>query len=667
MKTVGFALVVLFSVPLAMAKSPESLIKSLNRLNAKPISPSINQCSDDPEYTKTVKNEKDTLLQTCAIELCGKPSEAVTGTLQDNTFEQYVEAGVIERFPEIENEIVELAKHTVEGNKKFIADLRGKLQNGKLDFKFNEWKPDQYSGFFSTVYGEHVDILINTKLPFEKRIKLKAIYPANASATFKKSLDSYIATKQKILMTDVKEGLYEGLYTKDESKQLFQTAWDKFYANYQEQLKTKPDLLKYHKNELDELIEDSKNPTGDPYDTANSLTMIDYLSRAIVHENTGAYPPEPVLETCVACQPGVQEFLSNIDLTAKLNELEAANTDPKLISDKLLTCKSNLASKGMKASDAEAFLKLAPEIKKRFLKLGTKGFSAHSLSAFEEYLNESLHLSFELAKEEGQPVQEFIDGIHASYKAIQPANKPANANANTIPNLFPGFNLPDFSESPEAMVKNLLDFNQYGIGVDAFNKSTFCDSDMSSTIWDAFYPQKHVTPEAGADMDPEKDNIQVSKFSCTHHSHGKGVFAHEMGHAMSFAFHEGKLSQESLVEFKKLRACANGHHKQPSEFSPYPDLTHEGDTLRTEEDTADLLSYMTFPDDEVIFECALLSTNAESTLYTQLSLDNPYKNDTHSAPLFRALQEAVHKGRTLPLSCAKIIQETTKYGFEKCF
>jgi len=168
-------------------------------------------------------------------------------------------------------------------------------------------------------------------------------------------------------------------------------------------------------------------------------------------------------------------------------------------------------------------------------------------------------------------------------------------------------------------------------------------------------------------LNEAKDNIAVSKFSCTHPTQGKSVAAHELGHAISYAFYEKKLSPESYEEFKKLRACADSHHKQKITKAPNPILHHPGDSLRTEEDTADLIAYRTFPDTANIFECALLETSGDGSFYKDLSLENKETRDTHSSSLFRVIMEFVHKKKKVPESCLAVMKEDPKFGYEPCF
>ena len=55
--------------------------------------------------------------------------------------------------------------------------------------------------------------------------------------------------------------------------------------------------------------------------------------------------------------------------------------------------------------------------------------------------------------------------------------------------------------------------------------------------------------------------IRVSHFSCTHPRYGQSIFAHELAHALSYAFSENLLSTESLEKYKEIRQCSNNRYK----------------------------------------------------------------------------------------------------------
>lgn len=649
MRLVGYVFFLFLTLAPLYAKNPKGLFRSLDKLNARPLEPSLNQCSDDPKYLNLIGNESENLLQQCAVELCGKPEEAVSGNLSNYTFDDYVEEGVVKRFSEIENELTELIKNDIKKNNKFIADFRSNMQNGKFDFKFNDWDENNYINLTETLYSPNMKVEVDQTKELSKRMTITPIYPADASETFKKGLDSFIASRIETSLSTY-DGFYYGIYSNEEAKVIIQNEWNKLTAILKDKEKELPLFFRDYQSKVDEIAAEVKDSIGEPYATANSLYSIKFLNSMITHELTGKYPEDIEPEKCVElCQLGIQEYLNKKDAVKIMADFEKANNSPDLIQEKLIICKTNLAMKGLKQSDTEGMMALFPEIKKRFLKLATKGYSQHSLSALTKFFDENINLSFKLPAEEA-PVQSFIDGIHENFKEI---GKETGESTET--------------ESPAQMVSKLIDLYPDGENIEPLASSKYCETTASFAIWDAFLDQSSAGRSEGEDIDPTKDNIMVSKFSCTHLGHGKDVLAHEMGHAMSFAFNEKKLSEESLKEFLKVRACANSHHRQPSLQAPYPDLTHPGDILTTEEDTADLVSYMAFHDDGLVFECALLETNPEQTRYTHLGLENPYASDPHSAPLFRALQEATHKGHTIPESCNKLIQENTKFGFEKCF
>ncbi len=189
------------------------------------------------------------------------------------------------------------------------------------------------------------------------------------------------------------------------------------------------------------------------------------------------------------------------------------------------------------------------------------------------------------------------------------------------------------------------------------------------TVWDSFGRNisksqlDRILNNSNQEQEPQKDKyINISYYSCTHHDRGEGIFAHELGHALSHIVVNGELSKESLKKYKKLRNCATT--QKGSDEVPLIDEIM-GDKLYTEEDTADLISYILTPKD-LIYSCSLLlHSNLEE--YSNLKIENPDKNDNHSTSLSRVIMEAVNKGLEIPQSCKKGIKNSnTKIRFEKC-
>jgi|GEM_PF-4505905 len=628
-------LALLFSYVQA-ADELKKTVHTLNKLNAVNLTSGINQCSNEG------------LLHKCAVDLCGRPNEAISGLLTDRTFAQYVKPDVMKRFDEIEGELTELIKSEVEANEKFIANLKSKLTEGKPDLKFDDWKTADYQKFTGAAFDDHLDTVINSKLELSKRVRITPIYPEEASEVFKKALDAYAKDNAKLLLTDKKAGISAGVYSKEEIKKIFDDAWISFNTKYLEKKKVDPEFMK-DQNEILKNVKMASSQLDNLSSIVMALYYIDSLEQSYLLKTVGITPREIDIDRCQdkVCQLGVQEFLTNIKIDEKLVKLKKANSLTEVTKNHLIYCKSNLALKGMEDSDNESFLKIVPEIKKSILNKATKGFSEHSKAALEKYYEE-LHLAFRPHVKEDESLQAFIDEIHQRTKEEEEKEKEEKES------------------DTKDLIKKLLGYEQIGMDIDPMAHSGFCVTPVDAVIWDAFAPKEEAYTDISDDIDFIKDNIIVSKFSCTHHNYGKSVIAHEMGHAMGFAFSENKLSAESFVTFKKIRACANNHHKKPSHFmSPY--TTIEGDGLRTEEDTADIIAYMAYPETENLFGCALLSTTPDGQNYSSLAIENPIPQDPHSSPLLRILMEVIHKRKGMPESCQQVINESPSFGFEPCF
>ncbi len=169
-----------------------------------------------------------------------------------------------------------------------------------------------------------------------------------------------------------------------------------------------------------------------------------------------------------------------------------------------------------------------------------------------------------------------------------------------------------------------------------------------------------------------KGTMNVSLLSCAFHDHGKQVLAHEFAHLLSHAFNKSQLSDTSYNKYKKLRECVRNRYKDnkfnPKGITEYPDLEHEHDRLRTEEDTADIVSHIVFYTDPTLSKCGLLKSNAKGLKYKDLSVFYQDEVDPHSPSLLRVLMEAIHKRKKLPPSCQQVIDRyKDQINFEPCF
>ena len=174
-----------------------------------------------------------------------------------------------------------------------------------------------------------------------------------------------------------------------------------------------------------------------------------------------------------------------------------------------------------------------------------------------------------------------------------------------------------------------------------------------------------------------KGTISLSLFSCLNPHYGQGIAAHEMGHLLSWMFAQKKLSDPSYGSYKKLRECATKKYKRLKTPSIQP-FAHKDDQKYTEEDTADLIAYMAYPNSKTYF-CSILFNTEDSVKdrendredgiqYADLSIFNNDSDDPHSSSFLRVLSGAIYKKAELSPACEQIIEQYKKdIDFTPCF
>ncbi|MGE3610443.1 MAG: hypothetical protein AB7I27_12710 [Bacteriovoracaceae bacterium] len=200
------------------------------------------------------------------------------------------------------------------------------------------------------------------------------------------------------------------------------------------------------------------------------------------------------------------------------------------------------------------------------------------------------------------------------------------------------------------------------------------------------YEQEKFTGDAAQDCDSYElgsledfslqigsGKIKVSWLTLKVPEMGKGIVAHELGHALAGIMKENVLSEHSAKVFKESRQCLNnGSYSIANESIIYK--TNEGQVadsyitdLFVEENWADMISANVLEKSGVNFGCFLLDKN-DSGLYDSNILFPTDEKDTHAPNLNRVLKiQSILKG-VLPSSCKKLLKpDELKYFEKRCF
>jgi len=581
------------------------------------------------EYQCEEKTEAD--LRECAEALCGPPEFAVKGYLTDNNLENYVDPKVKEQLADVDEAATELYHRKKKKIEHFIQTFRDQLQAQENFPDFTKFDDEQFIKYGDKIYGTYLGLEIDTSKQKDKRLKIIQTPPKNASKAFLRELRVFSEAKERRLKTDASYGLKSGLYTKDEGLTLLSGLSEKFFAVYDQEKKKNPELLKKDAQRLDRYrkVKDSFGQSDS--DLGGEYAKLTALFSTLESE-TGKIKSSPVPDACTAeCKTGIQKSLNKNELVKKLNTFENKMKTVDLKSF-LTACQTQFIGKNLRQSDKEKFLARYPKIKSAFLEKALVGYSAHSKSAFEKYLDQKLKLDF--SNDSSRLSTEMLTDL--GTKAVSASS------------LFK-------SKKDVDLMTELLTF-QDPVNPEEFNPGLqYCGDENPLLTTDAFSTK-------GA----QEDTLKVSLFSCTHEEEGDGIIAHELGHALSSAFLNKKLSVESEKVYLKARACVTESYVNPSSgVKGY--LFRQGDSVKTEEDMADLISFTVSQNEARLYTCTSLKVNKAGTQFTELSFETKHPEDPHSAPLLRVLREAIHKKMKLPAACEREIKKNQDtYRFRPC-
>lgn len=332
------------------------------------------------------------------------------------------------------------------------------------------------------------------------------------------------------------------------------------------------------------------------------------------------------------CQAEIVKAIKKINpdqLKKNANDALTALT----VDDRIAICKGAFLSAHIENTRRDEFGKMWPGIKQQFKTNLFPKFSQHSQQLLTKYLDEDLNFFF------SDPARTQFEDISSSLK----------------------MNIPSY----QSMGNNHLASKALLLAEDSNPFRQDCSfARQPAKLWDVYaskeYVDNHPTfrPEG---LNTAKDNISVSPFSCEHQGEGKGIIAHEVGHALSHVMARPGMSKGSAKIYLNLRKCVTAKWKVNPNFQY---IYHKGDKLYTEEDTADLISYMAIPDASTPYGCALLFPSEKE--YTSLGT-SPVFGDNHTPGMIRLLRELQYKApNRIPETCAELIKRHPDKMGRKC-
>jgi len=582
--------------------------------------------------TQSKSNERN--MNDCVVALCGTPDENPSVFLTDKNFSKYISPDIKTKLGSLEPKIKKLIAKEKGNSIKTLNAIQQKIKNPHPE----NWNPELRKKLSYLMLSEYMVEKIDLKKPFDERISISIKNDPKIDPALKKVLEEYKDKYQNFVKSDVNSFLERGLYSTEEQIEMAQSRLEKLKETYAQV------SAKMNKFEREDVAERIRSYLKELKTVDTEILPIVMVNMSNLEDQVLAYlpennfkPPQPSCDSEPVCNTNLKKYISESALVPAIESTKAAINDPDAFKRQVNQCKAKIVGNLSTSSNQKNVEKLVAEVKQTISKNVFTHFSAHSRAVLDDYFKKNIavgNTSLQSKLSEQDPYESFkilIDGgLKSNYEPLGFDEESSILAALSIVEDGPGE-----SES---------------LGV--------CDPELTSNAFDAYLAYEKVkkfkdVQKAVLNKIPPKDNIFISPFSCHHELRGRSVVAHELGHAISQIFSAVKLSESSTKQFKEIRKCSTDNY---TEFIPdRVSFIHEGDAIRSEEDTADVFAFMAYPDNGDLFACALIRPTLDNSAYEELSIVNE-DGDSHSTSLYRLIMEAVNKNKTLPVSCQRALE-----------
>lgn len=571
-----------------------------------------NLIGDDSEKNKTAARD----LNDCAMALCGLPSKNPNVFITNNNFQNYLTPELEKSLNKKINPKLELALKKIKKDRgEQIKNIEKKLlTNGVVKINVKGMDPIFNTYLSDEIFGPYVKKEINMKRPVKERVKVVVTPPADATAEFNTQLNKYAQDFEKYIKYS-SVSVQEYANEKEES-----IIAKELYAQIKKSyLEMKKSIPAEQRKELDSRIKD--------YDKKNDISLYEMSEFEIGLSNINpGYKAINSPAGCkdeVVCQKIFESYLTNNkNVNNILSSFKKDLNDPEILKQEKLKCNAGIINASSNVSNEKTAKALFAKVKKKMEEKVFSRFSAHSRGIIKRYFDSNINANHE----NSTTIQ--MAGEEDSLKELDVAVRE---------------NLTQEVGTQEEAYYELVriqDSGVYDVGM------SLCQEGQS-VAWDAYMPHKNFEEdETLTSAYGEIDQMYVSPFTTLNEKTGSAIVAHELGHAMSHVFQDSEMSESSAATYKKIRQCATENYIENTK-------TDGREGRNTEEDTADLIAYMTYEGEKEVFLCALLRPSSDSKSYVNLEFLEKNTQDSHSTSLYRSYLEAVNKGISIPVSCKK--------------
>lgn len=594
----------------------------------------------------------------CVVALCGLPTENKSVYVTNSNFDQYITAELKTKIDKLVPDLNKALDKTQKINQEIAAAIEKQIfKDGAINSNPKQWSDDFRSHLSKTIFEPFLEISINLEMPIGKRLQVKANPSAKASEEFKEQLEEYAGNYAFYSNNNYNQFMEKGLYSESEMISLARERLKKLNILYHDEFKKISEIdRKFYESSAKSTEEMMASPGEE-----NAYSIFSNLE--YMEEEASKYEPslkistrQPVCSNESKCEKIYQKHLEQQNIDKRLAVFKQRLVDPKVREKALNNCKAQIIATATTAADKTIAARIVKQVKQQISENVFAKFSNHSREILKNY---------------------FDDNIKTSPKTLESYVKEEKDSLLKFKYKLNGYIREDSSGiaamSQEVALAQALNIADDPDDINALSDaSNPCSGTPMNNAWDSYLasdkiknmPKEHRESFGDLGDLARKDHIFISDFTCHHELRGRSIIAHELGHAINQIFATSKLSEQSAKTYKSLRSCATENY-----VDFIPDMVHfsqTGDGLRTEEDTADLLAYMTFADKNDLFTCSLVKSSFNEKSYDDLNLIMN-DGDSHSTPFFRLIMEAANKGIDLPISCQKAIEPMKdKMRVRKC-
>ena len=446
--------------------------------------------------------------------------------------------------------------------------------------------------------------------------------------------------------------------TRDNESQSFKTLLNKLIAFRSKEYNTilffSHSLFKSFKSEtelrahLEKSLKDFKVKTN----TRNNLDLIEKALKSSTEEAVAlhdklAYELLPDLNTSDIrkfcdkdCIETIRKYLMNINFSSEFNNLKNYYLRSDIEKIELANCSQDFLEKASYSlSLRRNFYKQIPYVEDEILDyLKEAGFSHSALNKIWSHMQSVVYKIKSEQYGEADQTSLIKDLVEYEFKKIK-YNEFNNLNEQGL------------------LDKIIHDIESNG---SIYNYRTICSAPRKIDKGD-YVNSKNLSGDGTY-------QLYISNLTALFSKESKQVFLHEFGHVLSNIFNEKDIPLTELNKYRSFRKCVSHDYTAPKKIGEGNYKHHLGDLFLTEEDSADVFSYLMTKNQNHLVECSLLDPNR---LYTDYAEDafifQGAPNDTHSATFVRILREAHYKKRPLGTACQQVLKKyQSQLRFNTC-